>query len=167
MQTNYTPKNLLALLGKNSVALLVRGILDRIPVVVLGENCDDVDAFINGLIAIVPHRREYRFGFDFLTKDEYQSLVREEENDFSLLRNVYRTLVSTAKSLFDYGIETYKGWIMGVELSEDLNDNPLNTNKLNYSNRDIEFLFWRKGSIYVGNNNWKGKGTRKHKFQRS
>lgn len=56
---------------------------------------------------------------------------------------------------------------MKDDLIISLNDNPLNTNKLNYSNRDIEFLFWRKGSIYVRNNNWKEKGTRKHKFQRS
>lgn len=116
METKYTLKKLIEILGKNQFAFLLRIILDRIPVVIIGKDHSDIDNLLNGLIAMAPHRHEYVFWSDFIENDEYLSLIQEEEDDFSIPRNIFCAPPNASKHLFDK-IEKFKGWIIGFEVS--------------------------------------------------
>jgi hypothetical protein len=119
MEIKYTLKKLIEILGKNQFALLLRIILDRIPVVIIGKDHNEIDNLLNGLIAMAPHRHEYVFWSDFIENDEYLSLIQEEENDFNIPRNVFCAPPNATKHLFDK-IEKYKGWIIGFDVSNGL-----------------------------------------------
>ena len=119
MEAKYSLKKLIEILGKNQFALLLRIILDRVPVVIVGKEHNEIDNLISGLIAMAPHRHEYVFWSDFIENDEYLSLIQEEENDFNIPRNVFCAPPSASKHLFEK-IEKFKGWIIGFDVSNGL-----------------------------------------------
>ena len=139
METKYTLKRLMEILGKNQFALLLRIILDRIPVIIIGKDHNEIDNFLNGLIAMVPHRHEYIFWSDFIENDEYLSLIQEEDNDFSIPRNVFCAPTNASKHLFNR-IERFRGWIIGFEISNGISQEGIIANFRNYEERFLIIL---------------------------
>ena len=139
METKYTLKKLMEILGKNQFALLLRIILDRIPVIIIGKDHNEIDNFLNGLIAMVPHRHEYIFWSDFIENDEYLSLIQEEDNDFSIPRNVFCAPTNASKHLFNR-IERFRGWIIGFEISNGISQEGIIANFKNYEERFLIIL---------------------------
>ena len=139
METKYTLKKLMEILGKNQFALLLRIILDRIPVIIIGKDHNEIDNFLNGLIAMAPHRHEYIFWSDFIENDEYLSLIQEEDNDFSIPRNVFCAPTNASKHLFNR-IERFRGWIIGFEISNGISQEGIIANFRNYEERFLIIL---------------------------
>lgn len=144
METKYTLKKLLEMLGKNRFALLLRIILDRIPVIIIGTDHNEIDNFLNGLIAMAPHRHEYVFWSDFIENDEYLSLVQEEDNDFNIPRNVFCAPTNTSKHIFNR-IEKYRGWIIGFEISNGVSQEGIIANFKKYEARFLLILIEQNG----------------------
>jgi len=139
METKYTLKRLMEILGKNQFALLLRIILDRIPVIIIGKDHNEIDNFLNGLIAMAPHRHEYIFWSDFIENDEYLSLTQEEDNDFSIPRNVFCAPTNASKHLFNR-IERFRGWIIGFEISNGISQEGIIANFKKYEERFLIIL---------------------------
>jgi hypothetical protein len=139
METKYTLKKLMEILGKNQFALLLRIILDRIPVIIIGKDHNEIDNFLNGLIAMAPHRHEYIFWSDFIENDEYLSLIQEEDNDFSIPRNVFCAPTNASKHLFNR-IERFRGWIIGFEISNGISQEGIIANFKKYEERFLIIL---------------------------
>lgn len=136
METKYTLKKLMEILGKNQFALLLRIILDRIPVIILGKDHNEIDNLLNGLITMAPHRHEYVFWSDFIENDEYLSLIQEEDNDFNIPRNVFCAPTNASKHIFNR-IEKFRGWIIGFEVMNGISQEEVITN---FKNLEVRFL---------------------------
>jgi len=134
MDTKYTLKKLMEILGKNQFALLLRIILDRIPVIIFGKDHNEIDNFLNGLISMAPHRHEYVFWSDFIENDEYLSLIQEEDNDFNIPRNVFCAPTNASKHIFNR-IEKFRGWIIGFEISNGISQEGVISNFKNFEER--------------------------------
>jgi hypothetical protein len=134
MDTKYTLKKLMEILGKNQFALLLRIILDRIPVIIFGKDHNEIDNLLNGLISMAPHRHEYVFWSDFIENDEYLSLIQEEDNDFNIPRNVFCAPTNASKHIFNR-IEKFRGWIIGFEISNGISQEGVISNFKNFEER--------------------------------
>ena len=119
METEYSLKKLIDLLGRNEFALLLRTILDRIPIVVIGHEPAEVDNLTNELITLAPHRHEYIFESDFIEQDEYLQLCQEENDNFDIPRTIFYSPASASARIFQK-IENLKGWIIGFSPPDDL-----------------------------------------------
>ena len=116
METTYSLKKLIEILGKHQLSLLLRIVLDRYPVIIIGNDRSKVDNLLNGIITLAPHRHEYIFWSDFLEPDEYIQLIQEEQNDFNIPRIIFCSPSNASKHLLDR-IEKLKGWIVGFAIS--------------------------------------------------
>lgn len=116
METTYSLKKLIEILGSHQFALLLRIILDRLPVIVIGNEQNEVDNLLHGIISLAPHRHEYIFWSDFVEHDEYIQLIQEEQNDFNIPRNIFCSPSNASKHIFNR-IEKLKGWIIGFDIS--------------------------------------------------
>ncbi|MHA1321917.1 MAG: hypothetical protein ACTSRL_03905 [Candidatus Helarchaeota archaeon] len=116
METNYSLKNLIEKLGKNNFALLLRAVLDRLPIIIIGENATEVDNLLNSIVTLAPHHHEYVFWSDFVGEEEYIQLCQEEEDDFNVPRIVFSSPPSASKHLFNR-IKKLKSWIIGFDIS--------------------------------------------------
>lgn len=120
MESNYSLKKLIEILGKNQFALLLRLILDRFPVIIIGEEQNEVDTLLSGLINLASNNRLIQnFGSDFFEQDEYMQLCQEEENDFNIPRIIFCSPSNASKHIFNR-IDRLKGWIIGFEESNGL-----------------------------------------------
>lgn len=119
METNYSLKKLIEKLGKNNFTLLLRIVLDRLPILIIGDEPSEVDGLVNGLISLAPHRHEYVFWSDFVEPDEYLQLCQEEEDDFNIPRITFCSPSNASRHLFDR-IEKFKGWIIGFDTSNGI-----------------------------------------------
>ena len=116
METTYTLKMLIALLGKHQLSLLLRIILDRYPIVIIGNDQTEIDNLLNALISLAPHRHEYIFWSDFIENDEYLQLMQEELDDFNIPRLIFCSPSNASKHIFNR-IEKLKAWIVGFDIS--------------------------------------------------
>ncbi len=119
METTYSLKKLIKKLGKHQFSLLLRIILDRIPVIVIGSDYNEIDNLINGLIKLAPHRHEYVFWSDFVEPEEYLQLCQEEEDDFNIPRNIFCSPSNASRHIFGR-IDKLKGWIIGFDISNGI-----------------------------------------------
>ncbi len=119
METTYSLKKLIETLGKKNFALLLRIVLDRLPIVIIGTDQSEIDNLLNGIISLAPHRHEYVFWSDFIEHDEYLQLCQEEEDDFNIPRIIFCSPPTASKHLFDR-IEKLKGWIIGFDTSNGI-----------------------------------------------
>ncbi|MHA1129569.1 MAG: hypothetical protein ACTSQI_06265 [Candidatus Helarchaeota archaeon] len=110
---------MIEILGKNQLALLLRIILDRIPVLIVGNDHTEIDNLLSGLVSLAPHRNEYVFWSDFIEQDEYLQLCQEEADDFNIPRNVFCSPSTASKHIFER-IEKLKGWVIGFDISNGI-----------------------------------------------
>jgi len=119
METTYSLKKLIETVGKNNFALLLRIVLDRLPILIIGDQPSEVDNLLNSIISLAPHRHEYVFWSDFIERDEYLQLCQEEDDDFNIPRIIFCSPSTASKHVFDR-IEKFKGWIMGFDTSNGI-----------------------------------------------
>jgi len=116
METTYSLKKLIELLGKNQFALLLRIIFERYPILILGNHPNEVDNLLDGVISLAPHRHLFIFFNDFIEPDEHQQLIQEELDDFNLPRTIFSSPSNASKHIFNR-IDQLKGWVIGFNLN--------------------------------------------------
>ncbi|MFW9934481.1 MAG: hypothetical protein ACFFDU_02975 [Candidatus Thorarchaeota archaeon] len=100
-------------LGRRQLAIVLRSVLDRYPIVIFSESQEPIDAISESLVKLVPHRREMVFGSDFVSSSEHEQLVLHEKSDYNGERIIYRA-PSSAAQLVPNQIIDFRGWIIAT-----------------------------------------------------
>jgi hypothetical protein len=104
-------------LKRNNNSVILYCLLNRIPVIVLGEDSNKIDDFLIELSELIHFRKEYVFFTDFVSKEDYETLIANENIDYNYQRGHIRcpSNVSTkALSQFD----NLYSWLIGLKIPE-------------------------------------------------
>lgn len=112
MERNFSLKNLIQTLGHSDFSLLIQMILDRFPILIVGQNEELVDELVNKMVTLAPHRSEMVYYSDFVEDQEFLSLLQDEHDDFNSPRIIIRAPSNTSLHAVEH-ISTFKGWILG------------------------------------------------------
>lgn len=96
---------------QKKLAQIMRTLLDRYPIIVVGNSDEPIDLVTETLISLVPHRREYVFGSDFITSTEHEQIINHENSDYNSERIIFRA-PSSAASAVSNRIQDFKGWVI-------------------------------------------------------
>lgn len=109
---------LLEILKGPDAALILYGLLDRVPIIVYGDNAGKVDDFVIDLSNLIHFRREFIFYTDFISMNEYDNLVMNENVDYNSQRTHIRCPSSVAlKALNQF--EQFNSWVIGIEIPQE------------------------------------------------
>jgi len=147
---------LLEVLKAPDAALILYALLDRVPIIVYGNEAVNVDDFVIDLSNLIHFRKEFIFYTDFISMDEYNNLIMNENLDYNSQRIHIRCPSSVAlKALNQF--EQFSSWIIGIEIPQEKERVLQFINsvkkKINYF-LSIEF-FSNSISIEVVGLNWK------------
>ena len=101
-------------LGRKQLAIVLRSVLDRHPIIVYSESQETVDPIAESLVRLVPHRREMVFGSDFVSYSEHEQMVHHEKGDYNGERMIYRA-PSSAAQLVPNQITNFRGWVIATD----------------------------------------------------
>jgi hypothetical protein len=101
-------------LGRKQLAIVLRSILDRFPIIIYSDSQESVDSIAESLVKLVPHRREMVFGSDFVSYSEHEQMVHHEKGDYNGERMIYRAPSSSAQ-LVPNQIVNFNGWIIATD----------------------------------------------------
>lgn len=99
--------------------LLLNAILNRIPILVTGEDYELVDDMVESLTLLCPHRHKLVFWRDFTSETEILSVWEEEKHDYEVTRTVTCCLTSNLKLALER-INRFTGWIVGIPLGGNI-----------------------------------------------
>jgi hypothetical protein len=100
---------------KKDSCLVIYSLLNRIPLFFFGSDPPIIDNLLNELSTIIPFRKELTFYNDFISMEEYEEIIQNENIDF----NIQRTQICCPCSYFAQLLKTfhsYKSFIIGVNL---------------------------------------------------
>lgn len=101
-------------LGRKQLAIVLRSVLDRYPVIIHGDSPEIIDSIAEALVKFVPHRKEVVFGSDFVSHSEHERMISHEKSDYNGERIVYRSPSSSTELLCSQ-INDFQGWIMAID----------------------------------------------------
>lgn len=94
-------------------SLILYCLLDRVPIIVFGDNSEKIDNILIELSELVHFRNDYIFYTDFISKNEYENLISNENIDYNYQRSHFRCPCSVslkALNLFD----NINSWLIGI-----------------------------------------------------
>ena len=103
----------LSTLERKDLAVVLRALLDRIPVLVSGDSVEAADGVAEALVNLVPHRREVVFGSDFASHSEHEQMLDNEQNNYDEERIVFRSPSCAMLSVIQQ-IKSFRGWIIAA-----------------------------------------------------
>jgi len=106
---------------KNSISLILYCLLDRIPIIVFGDNSDEINDFLMELSELVHFRKEFVFYTDFISADEYDNLISNESIDYNYQRAHIRCPCEVAIK----ALNTFKiigSWLIGIVIPQEKSD---------------------------------------------
>ncbi|MHA1269499.1 MAG: hypothetical protein ACTSPY_06885 [Candidatus Helarchaeota archaeon] len=112
MESSYSLKDLINLLGKDNFTKMLRGLLNRTPIFIIGNESIQIDRIVNSIIQLVPHRHEMLYWNDFVENHEVEQLFTEEEADY----NIKRLIISSLSNATPHALRKimkFKGWVLG------------------------------------------------------
>jgi hypothetical protein len=95
--------------------LLLHSILERIPIIVAGEDIELVDDIAESLTTLGPHRHKLVFWRDFTSESEILSVWEEEKHDYEVSRTVVCGLSGNLRLALDR-ITRFTGWTLAISL---------------------------------------------------
>ena len=99
-------------------ALILYCLLDRIPIIVFGNNPSKINDFIIELSELVHFRKEMVFYNDFISKNEINNLIQSEESDYNIQRTHIRCPCEvSSKALKNF--DNFDSWIIGVNIESN------------------------------------------------
>ena len=101
-------------LKKSSSSMILYCLLNRLPIIIFGNDSNDVDEFLIELSELMHFRKDVVFYTDFISLEEYQQLLQNEDIDYNTQRTQIRCPCSVSKKslmLFDH----FSSWIIGFE----------------------------------------------------
>jgi hypothetical protein len=99
----------------NQFPLLLNTILERIPVIVAGEDIELVDDITESLTTLSPHRHKLVFWRDFTSESEILSVWEEEKHNYEVSRTVVCGLSGNLRLALDR-ITRFSGWFLAIPL---------------------------------------------------
>lgn len=130
--------NFLDNLKSNYNSLILYCLLDRIPVVVLGDNSDKIDRLLIELSELVHFRKDYVFYTDFISKEDYETLTSNENIDYNYQRAHIRCPCNVSlKALNEF--DEINSWLIGLTIPREKEE--LNYIKNLIRNKANELIF--------------------------
>jgi len=103
------------------ISLILYCLLDRIPIIVLGDNSDDINNLLMELSELVHFRKEYVFYTDFISADEYENLISNESIDYNYQRTHIRCPCEVAVRALNT-IKNIGSWLIGIVIPREKSD---------------------------------------------
>ncbi|WP_457556432.1 hypothetical protein [Candidatus Harpocratesius sp.] len=100
------------------VSLLLRCLLDRIPIVIISEQEEYIENIINELISLIPFRNNLIYLSDFIDRNDYLEIREYEENDLNSERNVFLCFPDASLKAIET-IPSFQSWIFGVIIDRE------------------------------------------------
>jgi len=99
----------------NSVILYC--LLERVPVIVLGDDLEKIDNFLIELSELIHFRKDYIFYTDFVSTKEYEDLILNENIDYNYHRAHIRCPCNVSlKALNQF--DNFNSWLIGLVIPE-------------------------------------------------
>ncbi|MFX0060194.1 MAG: hypothetical protein ACFE85_14455 [Candidatus Hodarchaeota archaeon] len=117
-------------LKRTEASLIVFSLLDRIPIIVFGNDSHNIDAFLIDVSELLHFRKEFVFYTDFISLSEYHDLIQNESIDYNSQRAHIRCPCNVALKALNH-FENFDSWIIGIEI-------PNQKDKLNYFKKSIK-----------------------------
>ncbi len=134
MEEKSSLKRLIDGVGASKFAKLLRAVLDRIPIVLIGSDSTGIDNLVDTLVSLAPHRHHYIFRTDFMLPEEYLNLYQEEEDNFSIPRAIFSSRTQDSPFIFQT-VENLKGWVIGFSIAEEIKKIDIISNLSNLSRK--------------------------------
>ena len=110
--------NVLEDLKKSDSSLIFYCLLNRIPIIITGEDSEIIDNYLIDLSDLMHFRKEVVFYTDFISNSEYKELLQNETIDYNSQRTQIRCSCDVSgKSLIE--VDQFNSWIMGFELENN------------------------------------------------
>ena len=105
-------------LKKADSSMIMYLLLNRVPIVIIGNEINEVDDFLIELSELMHFRKDLVFYTDFISIEEYQQLLQNESIDYNSQRTQVRCPCGVSnKSLINFN--HFDSWIMGFEMKGD------------------------------------------------
>jgi len=143
LESSYSLKDLINLLNKENFSKMLRALLNRIPIFVIGNESIQIDRIVNSIIKLVPHRHEMVYWNDFIENDEAHRLFSEEDADYNVRRLVISSLTNATPHALRK-IKSFKGWVLGYLAKNKSFNEILNELKLMLE-QSIFLLIYKNG----------------------
>ncbi|MFX0032676.1 MAG: hypothetical protein ACFE8E_07415 [Candidatus Hodarchaeota archaeon] len=109
--------NFIEKLKRNEAAIVFYCLLNRIPIIVFGDDQLKVDDFLIDLSELIHFRKELVFYTDFISISEYDELIQHENIDFNSQRFHIRCPTNVAlKALNQFS--NFDSWLIGFEVPD-------------------------------------------------
>ncbi len=105
--------NLERYVKRGDIPLILRCLLDRIPVIIYSDSEKDADELNTLMARLLPNRYERVFLIDFATLREYNNIIDLEIKDIECPRSVFRAVTNTVNHLFE-GFSDFRGWVISA-----------------------------------------------------
>lgn len=106
---------------RHYISLILYCLLDRIPIIVMGDDSEKINNFLIELSELVHFRREYVFYTDFISLEEYEDLIANENIDYNYQRAHIRCPCNVAIK----ALNTFKNidsWLIGIVIPKQKED---------------------------------------------
>jgi hypothetical protein len=110
----YSIMKLIELMG-DQFPLLLNTLLERMPVIVAGEDIELVDDITESLTTLCSHRHKLVFWRDFTSESEILSVWEEEKHNYEVNRTIVCGLSGNLRLAMDR-ISRFAGWILAIPL---------------------------------------------------
>jgi hypothetical protein len=120
------------------IALILHCLLDRIPIIIVSSNEEEVENFMNGLTNLIPFRNIMIFYTDFVNLDDYNNLLESEEYDMEAQRNIFLCYPFALEKAIEV-FENFNFWIIGC--TNSIENRPCLSKLFNgLTNKNSQFL---------------------------
>lgn len=99
--------------------LILYCLLNRIPIIVSGNDPEIINEFISKLSELISFRKETIFGSMFNTQEEYLDFINEENTNYDSRRRIYISFLESTPFAIKT-IKNFTSWIIGKEKRLDL-----------------------------------------------
>lgn len=99
---------------KRDSSLIIYSLLNRIPIFIIGPDAFDIDDLLIDFCDIISFRRELTFYNDFISKNEFENLLQNENLDFNTQRIQIRSPCSVSLKALK-SLDDFFSFIIGIE----------------------------------------------------
>ncbi len=98
---------------RHYISLILYCLLDRIPIIVMGDDSEKVNSFLIELSELIHFRRDYVFYTDFISLEEYEDLISNENIDYNYQRAHIRCPCDVAIKALNI-FKNVDSWLIGI-----------------------------------------------------
>ena len=108
---------LLDKLKRKQSSLILYCLLDRIPILVFGNDSNYIDELLIELTELIDFRKEMVFNTDFISNNEYTNLIQNEDIDYNTQRIQIRCPDDVSFEALNQ-FENFRSWLIGINIDK-------------------------------------------------